>query len=91
MASLWLLALLITVPLVLFIAWLAVSSCLGDNFRARVSGMSINPRHALFDRNYLRTVTSNGHGTWNQIEMDDMLGESPRSSMDSEVRSHVRR
>ncbi|KAH8794992.1 hypothetical protein F5882DRAFT_40138 [Hyaloscypha sp. PMI_1271] len=83
MASLWLLALLITVPLVLFIAWLIVSSCLGDNFRLTFSNVSINPRQALFDRNYLRTVTSSGHGTWNQIEMEDMLGDSPRTSIES--------
>ncbi|KAG4437534.1 hypothetical protein IFR05_006968 [Cadophora sp. M221] len=83
MASLWLLALLISVPLALFVAWLIVSSCLGDSFRMRISNVSINPRRALFDRNYLRTVTSDGHGSWNQIEMDDMLGESPRSSLDS--------
>ena len=52
----------------------------------RVSGVSINPRQALFDRNYMRTITSSGQGTWNQIEMDDMLGDSPRSSMDSDDR-----
>lgn len=83
MSELWLLALLIAVPLVLFIAWLIVSSCLGDNVRLRFSNVSVNPRQALFGRNYMRTVTSNGLGTWNQIEMDDMLGESPRSSLDS--------
>lgn len=86
MASLWLLALLISVPLVLFVAWLILSSCLGDNFRLTFSNVSINPRQMLFDRNYLRAVTSSGHGTWNQIEMEDMLGDSPRSSLDSEDR-----
>lgn len=108
MPSLWILAGLIVVPLVLFvgkyltfhiflvqigykltsihIAWLILSSCLGDSFRLRVSGTSINPRQALFDRNYLRTVTSSGVGGWNQIEMEDMLGESPRSSFDSDRR-----
>ncbi|KAL2070344.1 hypothetical protein VTL71DRAFT_13370 [Oculimacula yallundae] len=84
MASLWILVILIAIPLALFVAWLIVSSCLGDSFRMRVSNVSINPRRALFDRNYLQTVTSNGQGSWNQIEMDDMLGESPRSSMDSD-------
>jgi hypothetical protein len=68
------------------IAWLILSSCLGDNFRLTFSNVSINPRQMLFDRNYLRTVTSSGHGTWNQIEMEDMLGDSPRSSIDSEDR-----
>ena len=105
MPELWLLALMLVVPLVLFIgvylqtrryvatsadsihtAWLAFSSCLGNGARGRFSHITINPRNALFDRNYLRTVTSNGQGTWNQIEMDDMLGESPRSSIDSNHR-----
>ena len=67
-------------------AWLIISSCLGDNFRMRFSGVSINPRQALFDRNYMRTVTSSGQGTWNQLEMHDMLGDSPRSSSDSDRR-----
>ncbi|XMA18068.1 hypothetical protein WAI453_010859 [Rhynchosporium graminicola] len=84
MAYIWLLVILIAIPITLFIAWLIVSSCLGDSFRLRVSNVSFNPRLALFDRNYVHTVTSNGHGTWNQIEMDDMLGESPRSSIDSD-------
>jgi len=70
--------------LLTLIAWLIVSSCMGDGFRARYSNVSINPRHVVFDRNYLRTVTSSGQGTWNQIEMDDMLGDSPRSSTDSD-------
>lgn len=89
-ASLALLAVLISVPLVLFVAWLILSSCLGDSFRLRVSNTAIHPRRALFDRNYLRSVTSNGQGTWNQIEMDDMLGESPRSSSESEERGRQR-
>ncbi len=49
-----------------------------------MSNVAIHPRQALFDRNYLRSVSANGQGTWNQIEMDDMLGESPRDSSDSE-------
>ncbi|CAG8954771.1 hypothetical protein HYFRA_00004696 [Hymenoscyphus fraxineus] len=65
MASLLLLALMISVPMILFIGWLLLSSCLGDNTRARLR----------FDRNYMRTITSSGQGTWNQIEMEDMLGD----------------
>ncbi|CAL3962628.1 unnamed protein product [Diplocarpon coronariae] len=84
MASLWILILLIIVLLTLLILWLILPSCLGESFRMRVSNVSINPPRALFGRDYLRTITSNGQGTWNQIEMDDMLGESPRSSVDSE-------
>ena len=65
-------------------AWLILSSCLGDDFRSRISSGSFDLRRALFDHNYLRTVTSNGEGTWNQIEMNDMLGNSPQSSFDSD-------
>jgi hypothetical protein len=102
MAALVWLVLLISVPLVLFVgmapplylrahpadrqkAWLILSSCLGDSFRLRISNVTVNPRQALFDRNYLRGASS-GQGTWNQIEMADMLGDSPRSSMDSDSR-----
>jgi hypothetical protein len=67
-------------------AWLILSSCLGDNFRLRFANVTFNPRQALFDRNYMRTVTSSGQGTWNQFEMADMLGDSPRSSTDSNER-----
>jgi hypothetical protein len=67
-------------------AWLILSSCLGDNLRFRIANVSFNPRQAIFDRNYMMTVTSSGQGTWNQIEMHDMLGDSPRSSMSSDER-----
>jgi hypothetical protein len=65
-------------------AWLILSSCLGDNFRLRFS--NVNPRQALYDRSYMRAVTSNGIGAWNQFEMVDMLGDSPRTSIDSNER-----
>ncbi|PSS10829.1 hypothetical protein M430DRAFT_53371 [Amorphotheca resinae ATCC 22711] len=83
MASLWLLVPLLAIPLVLFVAWLILSSCLGDSFRLRFSNVTVNPRQAIFDRNYMRSVTSSGQGTWNQFEMTDMLGDSPRGSIDS--------
>lgn len=50
--------------------YLALSSCLGNNLRARVSN------NTTFDRNYLRTFTSDNAGTWEQIEMDVMLEDS---------------
>jgi len=74
--------------LTLSLAWLILSFCVGDSFRFRMSNLTIHPRQALFDRNYLRSVASNGQGTWNQIEMDDMLGECPRSSVESEDHRH---
>jgi hypothetical protein len=41
----------------------------------RYSEISMNPRHALYDRNYMRGITSTGQG----IEMDDMFREGPLS------------
>jgi hypothetical protein len=71
-----LLTLLFFIPLLFFIAFLALSSCMGDGFRARFAGMSFNPRHASFGRNYTRGFGSGaGSAGWEQIEMEDMLGE----------------
>lgn len=71
-----LLSLLLFIPLLLFLAFLAASSCMGDRFRARVSGMTFNPRHASFGRNYTRGFGSGASSAgWEQIEMEDMLGE----------------
>jgi len=71
-----LLTLLFFIPLLLFAVFLGLSSCLGDNFRARFSGINVNPRHASFGRSYARGLGSGaGQGGWEQIEMEDMLGE----------------
>ena len=59
MNVLGILGLLFFIPITLFGAFLALSSCLGDSFRGRISGLSINPRHAVYDRNYMRTMTYN--------------------------------
>jgi hypothetical protein len=69
-----LLSLLFFIPFLFFLAYLALSSCLGDGFRARVSGITINPRYASFGRSYGRNVGA-GVGGWEQIEMQDMLRE----------------
>ncbi|KAI9795555.1 MAG: hypothetical protein M1833_006955 [Piccolia ochrophora] len=69
MTLFWLLVPVLFV-LLSFFAYLAVSSCLGDDFRAR-------SHNALFDRSYLRTWTSSGPATWEQIELDEMLNDSP--------------
>ncbi|KAF2703205.1 hypothetical protein K504DRAFT_392719 [Pleomassaria siparia CBS 279.74] len=48
---------------------------MGDRFRARVSGITFNPRHTSFGRNYGRSLGSgSGAGGWEQIEMEDMMG-----------------
>ena len=62
-------------------AFLAASSCLGDGFRARVAGVTVNLdlRRVVFDRGYLRGFTSVGGGSaggsWDQIELDEMLDD----------------
>lgn len=52
-----------------------LTSCLGEGARRRIAGMSYNPREAIFDSNYMGAITSNGQGTWNQFEMEDVLGD----------------
>lgn len=78
MDLLWLLLLLLLMPLTLFVGYLILSSCLGDSFRARIAGFSIDPRGA-YDENYLRTMTNSGHGMSEQIELEDMMF-SPQDS-----------
>jgi hypothetical protein len=64
-----LLSLLFFVAFLFFLVYLALSSCMGDGFRARVGGMT-------FSRSYARGMRgSAGAGGWEQIEMEDMLGE----------------
>jgi hypothetical protein len=73
-----LLSLLFFIPLLFWVVFLALSSCMGDQFRARVAGIPVtfNPRHATFGRQYTRGLGSGaGNGGWEQIEMEDMLGE----------------
>lgn len=51
-------------------AYLALTSCLGDSFRARYSR---HGEHLAFDGSYLRTMTNSGPGMSEQIEMQTML------------------
>ena len=75
--NIWLLlTLLFFIPLLLFTVFLALSSCLGDGFRATISNISVNPRHGSYGRRYARSLGSGaGQGGWEQIEMEDMLGD----------------
>ncbi|PGG95264.1 hypothetical protein AJ79_10153 [Helicocarpus griseus UAMH5409] len=71
MSALWFLSLLLLGPILLFLTFLALSSCLGDGFRARLAG--VNPREAAYGRSYLRTMTNSGSAMSEQIELEDML------------------
>ncbi|KAL2006260.1 hypothetical protein VTN00DRAFT_9914 [Thermoascus crustaceus] len=75
MNFLLLLGLVFFAPLVLFVAFLALSSCLGDSFRARLAGFAVRPRIDAYDRNYLRTMTNSGSAMSEQIELENMLRE----------------
>ncbi|KAF4555586.1 Hypothetical protein D9617_2g055480 [Elsinoe fawcettii] len=78
-----LLGLLLGLPFILFIAWCALSSCLGDSFRARFGGVTINPRLGSYGRSYARQMTTGaGQGGWEQIEMEDMMDEQQDSEED---------
>ncbi|OAP62939.1 hypothetical protein AYL99_02166 [Fonsecaea erecta] len=78
MGVLVLLSLLFFVPFLFFLghvqtAFLALSSCLGERFRARVSGFTVNPRHGSYDRTYFRTMTNPGPSSSEHIELETML------------------
>lgn len=71
-----LLVLLLGVPFLFFLAFLALSSCLGNDFRARVAGITFNPRHASYNSAYARNLQGGaGSGGWEGIEMDELLRE----------------
>jgi hypothetical protein len=73
-----LLGLIFFVPFLFWLVFLAMSSCMGDSFRASIAGIPVtfNPRHSTFGRQYTRAFGSGaGSAGWEQIEMEDMLGE----------------
>lgn len=68
------LGLILFLPLLLFAAYLLLSSCLGDSFRARISGVPVNIRQTTYGQTYARNIGSaTGQGGWEQIEMEDMM------------------
>ena len=66
------------------VAYLAASSCMGDGFRARFAGVTVDPRRAVFDGGYLRNLGSGGQGSWEQMEMEDMIHGSMEIEDDDE-------
>lgn len=78
-----LLIFLFLVPFLFFLVFLALSSCLGDRFRARIANISFNPRHGSYGRSYTRGLGSGaGSAGWEQIEMEDMMSEHMLSDED---------
>ncbi|KAJ5832731.1 hypothetical protein N7474_001042 [Penicillium riverlandense] len=84
MDFLLLLFLVFFAPLLLFIAWLVVSSCLGNRFRAHMGGFSVRPGLDAYGPSYLRTMASSGPAMSEQIELEDMF-----SSSEPGMRRHV--
>ncbi|KAF2753036.1 hypothetical protein EJ05DRAFT_480751 [Pseudovirgaria hyperparasitica] len=82
--------LILLLPITAFFAFLILSSCMGDRFRARVqarlsplSAVSY-PGQASFGRTYARSMMSGAAPAgWEQIEMEDMMSDI-RDSGDDE-------
>jgi len=80
-----LLGFILFLPLVLFAAYLVLSSCLGDSFRARLAGVPVDVQQATYGRTYTRNFGSGaGHGGWEQIEMEDMMEPALRDIPEEE-------
>ncbi|ODH14130.1 hypothetical protein ACO22_06672 [Paracoccidioides brasiliensis] len=60
-------------PILLLIVFLALSSCLGDGFRARLAGFPANTREGAYGRSYLRTMTNSGSAMSEHVELEDMI------------------
>ncbi|KAF3116527.1 hypothetical protein TWF569_000513 [Orbilia oligospora] len=98
MNVLFIVGLLFFVPLLLFVVWLALSSCLGDslrpNQRSGNSTWASSRRQRQMERDRDRDIAASRHalyegmrdnygGSWEVMEMQDMMG--PRK--DEELRS----
>ncbi|KAJ5893609.1 hypothetical protein N7495_005300 [Penicillium taxi] len=75
MNFLLLLVLVFFAPLLLFIAWLAASSCLGNRFRTPLGGFSVRPGLDSYGQSYLCTMANSGPAMSEQIELENMLAE----------------
>ncbi|KAF7513018.1 hypothetical protein GJ744_011284 [Endocarpon pusillum] len=68
-----LLVLILGVPILFLLVFLALSSCLGDRLRMR--GFSPNTRDGNYSKTYFRTMTNSGPAMSEHIEMETMLNE----------------
>lgn len=65
---------------VLILAFFALSSCLGDEFRAAWSGRQTRSIPTTFGMQYARMMgTGNSQAGWEQIEMQDMFDEDAQA------------
>ncbi|KAE8350411.1 hypothetical protein BDV28DRAFT_150954 [Aspergillus coremiiformis] len=65
-------------PLLLLLAWLALSSCLGSGLRSRFTRDSLREGMDAYGRDYLRGMASSGPAMSEQIELENMLRDSDR-------------
>lgn len=77
--------LLMNFPPLTQLAWLALSSCLGDDVRRRLFNLDLDPRRAIYDRHYMRTI--NGSALSEQIELQDTM-EDPEGRDPEEWQTH---
>ena len=69
-----LLVILLLSFVVLVLAWFAISSCLGDEIRAHLSGRRQLYVPTSYGMQYARVMGHGGNQAgWEQIEMEDML------------------
>jgi len=73
--NIWiLLGLIFFLPLALLSAWLILSTCMGDSFRARVAGVPVNVRQANYGKTYARNFGSGlNQSGFEQIELENMM------------------
>lgn len=77
----WFLALIIFLLcfVVLVLVFFALSSCLGDEMRAVLSGCSGATMPTTYGMQYARNIGEGGNPAgWEQIEMEDMFDERVR-------------
>jgi len=61
-----------------YLVFLALSSCLGEGFRARFVRSSNNSGLGGYDRFYMRGMTTTGFSMSEQIELDDIFRDENR-------------
>ncbi|PYH89883.1 hypothetical protein BO71DRAFT_335684 [Aspergillus ellipticus CBS 707.79] len=76
MNFLLLLFLVFFAPLLLFLAWLGLSSCLGDRLRSSFSASRARPGLDSYGGDYLRGMVNTGSAMSEQIELENMLEDS---------------
>lgn len=75
MNSFYTLLIIVIVFLILLIIWFAISSCLGDEIRAHISGRRRERTPTTFGLQYARMMGQSGNSNagWEQIELQDMM------------------